>query len=172
MSRRWGHTGRTNGISAAAIPAWGIPVVTVGAVAAGDQPDASYVFLAAPSAANPSHPRNEACAMTQVTNGTELVYSTLGGDPDLSEIVALFVAEIPGRVATLLAKLDAGDWEGLRRTAHQLRGAAGSYGFDPLTPSVARLEDATGQHAPEQEIRAAVDSLVALCSRVCAGTPR
>ena len=109
--------------------------------------------------------------MSHATNQIEPVYSTLGGDPGLDEIITLFVAEMPQRVATLLSKLDAGDWEGLRRTTHQLRGAASSYGFDPITPGAGRVEEAICQHATEQEIRAAVDALIDLCRRACAGTP-
>jgi histidine phosphotransfer protein HptB len=109
--------------------------------------------------------------MSQVANGTDSLYSSLGDDPDLGEIVALFVAEMPERVATLLAHVEAGNWEALRRTAHQLRGAAGSYGFAPITSYAGRVEDAIHQTAPEQEIREAVDALADLCSRARAGTP-
>jgi histidine phosphotransfer protein HptB len=110
--------------------------------------------------------------MSPIPNQTELLYSTLGGDPDLGEIVDLFVAEMPERVAALLAKLDGGEWEELRRMAHQLRGAAGSYGFNPITPAAGKVEDAIRGNAPEQEIHAAVDALVDLCRRASAGAPK
>ena len=45
----------------------------------------------------------------------EPVYSSLGADPELKEIVEMFVAEMPERVGKLLGQLDASDWEGLRR---------------------------------------------------------
>jgi histidine phosphotransfer protein HptB len=107
--------------------------------------------------------------VSQVPNETELLYSSLDADPDLGELVRLFVAEMPERVAMLLARSDAAEWEELRRTAHQLRGAAGSYGFDPITPAAGRVEDSIRCNATEQEIREAVDALVDLCSRASAG---
>ena len=110
--------------------------------------------------------------MNETTSQTELLYSSLGGDPDLGEIVTLFVEEMPNRVATLLSQLETSDWEGLRRTAHQLKGAAGSYGFDVLTPSAAQLEDALRENEPEEQIRRAVDELVGMCGRARSGAPQ
>ncbi len=99
------------------------------------------------------------------------VYSRLASDPDLCEIVDLFVEEMPGRVAAFLTQLDAADWEGLRQTAHQLRSAAGSYGFDAISPYAGRLESAIRDGQTEAEIHAAVNKLVDLCNRVRCGTP-
>jgi len=109
--------------------------------------------------------------MTPTTQDTTLLYSSLGGDPDLSEIVDLFVEEMPDRVAMLQDQLEEANWEGLRRTAHQLKGAAGSYGFDTISPRAARLEDAVCASEPEEQIRQAVDELTILCNRIRGGTP-
>jgi histidine phosphotransfer protein HptB len=109
--------------------------------------------------------------MSESSNATQPLYSSLGGDPDLDELVAMFVAEMPERVATLLAHLGAGNWDALRRAAHQLKGSAGSYGFGPITPSAAGVENAIRDGAAEDTIREAVESLVYLCNRTRAGTP-
>jgi len=109
--------------------------------------------------------------MTQTSIETEPLYSSLGGDPELGEIVQMFVEAIPGRVATLLEQLEAADWEGVRRTAHQIKGAAGSYGFDPISPCAAKVENGVRRNEPEEQIRDAVDALVDLCNRVRAGAP-
>ncbi len=99
------------------------------------------------------------------------LYSTLAEDPDLGEIVAAFVEEMPERVDNLIRLLDGGDWEPLRRAAHQLKGAAGSYGFGPITSAAAELEDAIRRAGPDQDIRRACDELVELCRLARAGTP-
>jgi histidine phosphotransfer protein HptB len=99
------------------------------------------------------------------------MYSTLGGDPDLGDLVTLFVEEMPNRVANILDLLNRGEWEELRRAAHQIKGAAGSYGFGDITPCAGKLEYAIRDQEPEENIRQAVDNLAALCSRACAGTP-
>lgn len=109
--------------------------------------------------------------MTAFSNSSSPLYSTLATDPDLGEIVQLFVEEMPNRTATLRDRLNEADWEGLRRVAHQLKGAAGSYGFEPITPAAARVEDAIRQSAPEDEIRQMVEELIALCNSARPGTP-
>jgi len=110
--------------------------------------------------------------MTMTRSQADVLYSTLGGDPDLGELVEMFVEEMPDRVADLLNRLNSSDWEGLRRAAHQLKGAAGSYGFTPITPSAARVEEAIRGSQPEEEIRRAAQELVDLCKQARAGAPR
>ncbi|MBN2477382.1 MAG: Hpt domain-containing protein [Pirellulales bacterium] len=108
--------------------------------------------------------------MVNQATDTQPLYSSLGGDPDLGEIVDLFVEEMPDRIATLLHQAETSDWENLRRTAHQLKGAAGSYGFDPISPHAAKLEDAIRDGEPHQQIRCAVEELVEICKRARGGT--
>lgn len=108
--------------------------------------------------------------MAQNARETEPLYSNIGGDPDLREIVDMFVQEMPQRVAALLEQLETADWEALRRTAHQLKGAAGSYGFNTVSPCAATLENAIRSEEPEEQIRQAVGELVGMCNRVRSGT--
>jgi HPt (histidine-containing phosphotransfer) domain-containing protein len=110
--------------------------------------------------------------MDQATINRGYVYSRLAADPDLGEIVDMFVAEMPGRVATLLVQLNAADWDGLRRTAHQLTGAAGSYGFDGISPCAGKVEAALRNGEPEERIRTTVDELVDICNRARGGSPQ
>ena len=100
-----------------------------------------------------------------------VLYSALGADPDLIEIVEMFVDEMPDRIAAIQRLLDAQDWAALRRTAHQLKGAAGSYGFDAVSPQATAVEDANHNQQPEEQVRAAVAELLDLCRRVRAGAP-
>ena len=107
--------------------------------------------------------------MIPMATSASPLYSTLDGDPDLREIVEMFVEEMPDRMASLLDRVHAADWEGLRRVAHQLKGAAGSYGFEPITCSAAGLEEAIRESRPEEEICRMVTDLVHLCDRAQAG---
>lgn len=93
------------------------------------------------------------------------IYSTLARDPDLVEIVDMFVAELPERIAAILQYLEHQDWDALRRAAHQLKGAGGSYGFEPITNSAARVEQLVREVAPEESIRDAVADLAQICYR-------
>jgi HPt (histidine-containing phosphotransfer) domain-containing protein len=108
--------------------------------------------------------------MTVTTPATTPIYSKLGSDPELSELVELFVGELPDRLAALRANYDAGQFADLARLAHQMKGAAGSYGFASVTPAAERLEVAAGKREPEDLIREALDELVALCGRLRAGS--
>lgn len=98
-------------------------------------------------------------------------YSTLAGDPDLAELVELFVAEMPQRLAQLLTDFEQGNWELLGRTAHQLKGAAGSYGFHQLTPLAADLESAVRGGASIEHIQENLDQLSGMCRCLRAGLP-
>ncbi|MEA1950355.1 MAG: Hpt domain-containing protein [Planctomycetota bacterium] len=99
------------------------------------------------------------------------IYSTLGSDPDLGELVELFVDEMPERVQNITNLLEQSDWEELRRAAHQLKGAAGSYGFDAISPTAAVVENKIrGEHC-EEEICQAIEELCDICLSARAGTP-
>jgi HPt (histidine-containing phosphotransfer) domain-containing protein len=109
--------------------------------------------------------------MTHRNASPEAIYSSFGADPDLGELVELFVRGIPLRVEQLLAGLQANNWSDVYRIAHQLKGAAGSYGFSQVTSYADCVESLVRQHEPEEQIKAAVDSLVAICRRMRAGAP-
>ncbi len=79
------------------------------------------------------------------------------------------MAEMPERVANFWDLLSKGNSEELRRAAHQLKGAAGSYGFEPITDAAAQLEIAVKTSQPEVEIRQAVEELTALCESARGG---
>ena len=97
------------------------------------------------------------------------IRSTLARDPDLGELVEMFVDEMPQRVAALQEFKAASDWEGLGRAAHQLKGAAGSYGFHELTPFAARLEAAIRQDHAYSRAPALLQELLDACQRIRAG---
>jgi len=91
-------------------------------------------------------------------------------DPMLGELVDLFVQEMPDRINTLEAQATNRDWSQLARTAHQLKGSGGSYGFDEITPCAARLEAAARDAQQEETILLALDELLSLCRGVRSGT--
>ena len=109
--------------------------------------------------------------MTWMPSTQEPLYSTLGEDPDLREIVELFLEEMPDRVSKLLDRLDASDWDGLHHVAHQLKGAAGSYGFQPVSCLAGEVLKAIRESKPEEEICQAVAAVVDLCNRLESAPP-
>jgi len=105
------------------------------------------------------------------TQSAQYVYSTFGEDPDLVELVEMFVDGLPARIAELKDLAASNDLESLRRAAHQLRGAGGSYGFSRVSCAAGRLEDACAENQSESEIAAALEAMIELCDRVRAGAP-
>lgn len=99
------------------------------------------------------------------------IYSRFAADPMLGELVDLFVMEMPDRIRALDAHFKNREWKELERVAHQLKGAAGSYGFDAVTSPAAQLEAALRFAEPEQNVLLALDELLGLCGRLRAGVP-
>ncbi len=98
------------------------------------------------------------------------IISTLASDPDMAELIQLFVEEIPDRVRTLQDFWQRGDLSELKRLAHQLKGSGGGYGFATLGAAAGNLEHtlnhAPGPQADLETVARQVDELVNLCARV------
>jgi len=86
-------------------------------------------------------------------------------DPDMRELVESFVASMKQHATTLESALRADDRETVRRTAHQLKGAAGGYGFPTITSAAMRLEMAAREGEPLAQRVAEVSDL---CRRATA----
>lgn len=111
-----------------------------------------------------AHPSNERIRTT-MSKPTQGIQSLLRDDPDLQELVAMFVGELPQRVESLRRQIQCGDWNEVRRTAHQLKGAGGSYGFPQLSQAAAAVEYMIEDVRTPQQIIAGVEEIAALCER-------
>lgn len=109
--------------------------------------------------------------MDSTIAAAEPIYSSFGADPLLGELVELYVGEMPDRVAALEQALAAENLDDLRRTAHQMKGAAGSYGFDCLTSAATTLEAAIKEKQSLDHIEQSLDELTSLCRRIRSGSP-
>lgn len=98
--------------------------------------------------------------------------SEFADDPDMRELVELFVGELPERMAAVREAFGSGDAESLRRLAHQLKGAGSGYGFGPISEAAGNLErsvrvlDESGSAPALEAVAAEVDELLATCTRV------
>jgi histidine phosphotransfer protein HptB len=108
--------------------------------------------------------------MTTCACDEDLLYSDLAADADLAELVDLFVRELPGRLRDFERAIAAGDLDGIRKLAHQLKGAGGSYGFPALGTAAAELEQAARRCEATPMLVLALDRLTAVCRRLRAGT--
>ena len=99
------------------------------------------------------------------------IYSDLGDDERLCDLVEMFVDEMPQRIGQLTTAFDAEDSQEIGRLAHQMKGSVGSYGFHQLTPYAARLERAVIDGEPRQTIQEILSELSDVCTRVRTGVP-
>ncbi|HUY89184.1 MAG TPA: Hpt domain-containing protein [Pirellulales bacterium] len=104
--------------------------------------------------------------MSDQVSDFEPLVSALAQDPDLGDIVALYVAEMPDRMERLRSQVVARDWAGVANCAHQLKGSAGSHGFHQITPFAEALERAARELRDEAEVIQAFEALAELCRRV------
>jgi CheY-like chemotaxis protein len=92
-----------------------------------------------------------------------LLVSEWAGDADMTTLVQTFVGNLATHVRTIDSALAGGDVETLRRGVHQLRGAAGSYGFPSMSVAAGHLEDAIAHGADIVQLRPLARSLTDLC---------
>jgi HPt (histidine-containing phosphotransfer) domain-containing protein len=95
-------------------------------------------------------------------------------DPDMTELIALFVSELPARMGALSNAVKGRQVADLQRLAHQLKGASAGYGYPTIGEAAAKVERElkANQSDAEQAIEAAQNSLnelVDLCRRASAG---
>lgn len=94
--------------------------------------------------------------------------SRFAGDPEMVELIELFVEELPARVETIRSALNRGEFEQLCRITHQLKGASAGYGFDPIGRAAGVVEaqlKSSGPQAGLEQVRGEVDALIDLCKR-------
>lgn len=99
------------------------------------------------------------------------ILSEFADDPDMRELVEMFAQEMPARIADFQAAFDAGKFDDLRRLAHQLKGAAGGYGFGVVGDAAGRLEEHLASSAAGSveflgRVRREVQDLLDLCRSV------
>ena len=102
---------------------------------------------------------------------TTPILSDFVADPDMRELVEFFVSALPERVEALQAALSESRPRDLQRLAHQMKGAAGGYGFPALGTAAAALEGTLkeNENAPLERVRKELEDLVGLCRRAIAG---
>ena len=94
--------------------------------------------------------------------------SELANDPDVADMVEGFVRVAGARADAILAALADGDTSTMRRLVHQLKGAAGGYGFPSITEQARVVETAFASGDPAK-VAAEAQALSSLCYRAGRG---
>ena len=89
-------------------------------------------------------------------------------DRDDVELIEMFLEELPNRIQSLNQAADSGDFSYLNRLAHQLKGAAPGFGFDPIGQAAGVLEERLKTSNLEMveldQIRNEFDTLIESCN--------
>jgi HPt (histidine-containing phosphotransfer) domain-containing protein len=96
----------------------------------------------------------------------EKVYSSLAAEPDFTELLEEFVAQIPERIRSMRAKISEHNTADFKVLVHQLRGACGSYGFHDITPVATQLEDALRAGLSIDALHEPIETFLSACARM------
>ncbi|MBN1347469.1 MAG: PAS domain S-box protein [Phycisphaerae bacterium] len=102
-----------------------------------------------------------------------LVSDILGGcddDADMRELVVAFLRTLPDRVQAIQESLRDSRIERVRHLIHQLKGAAGGYGFPGITEVAAAAEARLGTRNDLEAARQSIENLIDLCRRAMPST--
>lgn len=107
--------------------------------------------------------------MTEPSGSCAPLRSEYADDPEMSELVEIFVSELPSRVQAIEEAVRQADLESVTRMAHQLKGAAPGYGYPTIGACAGRLEHKIRYDSvPATEIdqvQREVDELIELCRK-------
>ncbi|MCC6660363.1 MAG: Hpt domain-containing protein [Phycisphaerales bacterium] len=96
------------------------------------------------------------------------ITSEYASDPDMSELVDLFVTELPARLAAIRSAHDAGNGGAFARLVHQLKSAGSGYGFPGIAERAAAVEDGL-RSGGLASVQRQVSELLELCARASTG---
>ena len=103
--------------------------------------------------------------MTQDSDAERGGEVTVVVDPEIREIIPIFLDNRRGDVTAVLEALDRSDYESIWILGHSLQGAGGSYGFHAITAVGKSLNEAANEGNAE-EIRKLVGELSSYLERV------
>jgi PAS domain S-box-containing protein len=124
----------------------------------------TFAGASAMSTAGSLSPQEETAVVADFDHAAALEHC--GGDAQLlGELISMFLVEIPGWMAHLSAGLSTGDAEKVKRTAHTIKGAVGTFGARPAQAAAMRLEtlgkqgDLTNAGPAWEEMQTAIERL-------------
>ena len=98
-----------------------------------------------------------------------ILLSDLADDPDMLELIQSFLVQLEARVEVFEQLRQPGDRTVLASKAHQLKGAAGGYGYMSISTAAREVERFAASGGTQRECDAAVDELVARCRAAIRG---
>jgi len=103
---------------------------------------------------------------TGVDDSSDLLKSSLAGDPRMQAILPGFVSRLPGKVRNMLELLERKDSAALQTVVHDLLGVAAGYGFAAVSPLALKAQQSLRDGAPLERITAEIHALVGVVRRI------
>jgi len=94
------------------------------------------------------------------------IKSSLGDNPRMQAIIPEFVDGLPDQVRMMTDLLERNDLAALQKIVHQLRGASGGYGFEPITEPANKAEESIKLGKAPEAIAAEIKSLIDVIRRI------
>ena len=91
--------------------------------------------------------------------------SEYADDPDMEELVEIFLQSLGERMEQIRNSWDNWDVDTLTRISHQLAGAAGGYGYPSITDASREVERLLKGNQPRELTESALEHLWDLCER-------
>lgn len=107
--------------------------------------------------------------ITRQAGRTAMLLSELASDIDRSEIVGIFLSNLPPKIRHMAEYLSTNRLNDLAQIAHQIAGVACGYGFPAISHAARRVEERAQDNVDLIQIRRAVDELKRLCRQAVAG---
>ena len=112
----------------------------------------------------PIPPAPAAAPATSPAADCEPLLSDFADDADMMEIIEPFVSGLDERAATMQKALASSDYEALSCVAHQLKGAAGGYGYPSISDAAKVVELGAKSREPASSLETPVARVVSLCA--------
>lgn len=100
-----------------------------------------------------------------MNNGSQAARFTVAIEQDFAPMVPRFMENRHKELSAMQEALTRRDYETIRRLAHGMKGAGGSYGFDGLTTFGGAVEQAA-KSAEEEDVKTGLASIAAYLSCV------
>lgn len=113
---------------------------------------------------------NEHIFPTVTTSDDAVLISDLADDPEMHELIQQFLVHLGARVMVIEASRAPAHYATLATVAHQLKGAAGGYGFTPISDAARDVERLANVSSAHGACEAAVAVLLSQCAAAIRGS--
>lgn len=122
-----------------------------------------------PPSAISQEPAVSQSSNTNSSAAIEPLISDFADDPDMLEIIEMFVDGLSERIDSILTAFEDRNFTSVSGIAHQLKGASGGYGYPSLSELAFEVEQLAKRNAEDGQMEAALTVLVAECRRAIVG---